>query len=103
VEPQFKLTKVFVTLPYWQVIGDDAVIMLWDHDPGFGAFGSFGATASIGNASTPTEVQFHEAGCVDSVYCGGGGAMGPTDHITGSGVTVVGAIEKFPVATNSIF
>jgi hypothetical protein len=47
-------------------------------------------------------VQSNTYGWVVNVYCtlAGGGAKGPMPQSTGSGLTVVGAEEKVPVAVN---
>jgi hypothetical protein len=42
-------------------------------------------------------LQWNAKGWVVNVYCRGGGAR---DQLTGSGVNVIGAAEKVPVATN---
>ena len=46
--------------------------------------------------------QSNTYGWVVNVYCtfAGGGAKGPMPQSTGSGLTVVGAEEKVPVAVN---
>ena len=83
--------------------GEDAeIIFTLDHGPLSGALGLDGARAAIGLGDGPGTVQSITKVCGDKVYRGGGGAISPKDHKTAIGVTVVGALEKCPVATNEI-
>jgi hypothetical protein len=70
--------------------------------PLLGALGSEGATAVTGRevAAEPVQSKTNGCGFRAYVYRGGGGANRPIDQLTGSGVTVSGAAEKVPVATN---
>lgn len=82
---------------YGHVIGPDAItIFLVDIEPLLGALGSAGAIATTQGAAP---LHWTVKGWVVRVYCVGGGAK---DQLTGSGLTVVGELEKLPVATNSI-
>jgi hypothetical protein len=61
-----------------------------------GALAFVGAHATIGPGAGGC-AQLNTKGCVVRVYSPGGGAK---DQLTGSGLTVVGAEEKVPVAVN---
>jgi len=68
--------------------------------PLLGAFGFAGANAV--NGIGPGPAQLTTSGWPTSLYCksAGGGANSPSDQSTASGVTVIGAAEKVPVATS---
>jgi hypothetical protein len=64
-------------------------------DPLLGALGFEGAIAMTGLRTGHCTMN----GSVVRVYCPGGGAK---DQLTGSGLTMVGAAEKVPVAYNKV-
>jgi len=82
--------------PTWVQEVDALTIFVADINPLLGASGSTGAIAMNGPKYPPV-LHWIGNGCVVRVYCAGGRSMAQK---TGSGVTVIGAAEKVPVATS---
>lgn len=72
-------------------------ITVVDNEPLLGPWGFAGAHATIGPRAGPETVHWITNGWVVKVYCWGGRSMLQN---AGSGVTVFGAAENVPTATN---